>query len=52
MDASFHFIPAHTRSYWKGIPYPHDTGHQDNEPNIRVDVKEEPNMGDEEHQEE
>ena len=26
IDASFRIVPAHTRSYWKGIPHPHFVG--------------------------
>ena len=52
MDASFCFIFAHTRSCWKGIPYPYFMDHQDDKPNVIVDVQQkEPNVGDEKHQE-
>ena len=29
VDASCHLVPAHTRSYWKGIPHPHFVGDQE-----------------------
>ena len=57
VDASFHLVPAHTHSCWKGIPHPHFAGDQDDEEHAQVahvgdDVhKKEQNMGDEENQE-
>ena len=36
IDASFHLVPAHTRSYWKGIPRPHFVGAQDDEEHAQV----------------
>ena len=53
VDASFHLVPAHIRSCWKGILHPYVAGHQDDEPYVRVDVhKEKPIIGDEEYLEE
>ena len=52
VDASFHFIPAHTRSCWKGIPHPYFIGDQDDKEHAQVAHagdnvhEEEHNMGD------
>ena len=36
VNASFRVVPAHTRSYWKGIPHPHFVGQQHDEEHAKV----------------
>ena len=38
VDASFHVVPTHTRSCWKGIPHPHFSGAHDEEDHAQVGI--------------